>query len=113
MVEARDWGFDRLKTAQWHQGDEVRKLLEGKGARSVAASGYKAPGVVVSFASRPEVQTGKAFLAEGMQIAAGVPLMVGEGDDYKSFRIGLFGIDKLKDVPASVARLEAVLDRVL
>jgi aspartate aminotransferase-like enzyme len=113
MVEAQDWGFDRLKLAQWEQGDRVREILEARGIMSVAASQFKAPGVVVSYTGNGDVQTGKAFAAEGMQIAAGVPLMVGEGDDYKSFRLGLFGIDKLKDVDASVARLEAVLDRVL
>ncbi len=69
--------------------------------------------MVVSFTQDPDIQTGRAFASDGVQIAAGVPLMVGEGDDYKSFRIGLFGIDKLMDVDASVARLESVLDRVL
>lgn len=113
MLEAKAWGFARLKTAQWEQGDRARTLIEARGAPSVAASGFKAPGVVVSYTGDTEVQTGRAFMAEGMQIAAGVPLMVGEGDDYKSFRIGLFGIDKLRDVDASVGRLEAVLDRVL
>ncbi len=113
MIEARDWGFDRLKMAQWEQGDRVRELLEARSATSVAASGYKAPGVVVSFTQDPDIQTGRAFASDGVQIAAGVPLMVGEGDEYKSFRIGLFGIDKLMDVDASVARLESVLDRVL
>ena len=112
MVEASDYGFERLKAAQWEQGDRVRSLLESRGIRSVAADGVKAPGVVVSYTDDPDVQSGKAFAAAGLQIAAGVPLMVGEGDDYRSFRIGLFGIDKLKDVDASVARLEAGFDRV-
>ena len=112
MVEAKDWGFERLKSAQWEQGDRVRALLEGKGFRSVAAEGFGAPGVVVSYTDDAEIQAGKAFAREGVQIAAGVPLMVDEGPDYKSFRIGLFGIDKLKDVDASVGRLEAVLDKV-
>ncbi|MDJ1007749.1 MAG: aminotransferase class V-fold PLP-dependent enzyme [Paracoccaceae bacterium] len=112
MLEAKGHGFDRLKTAQWEQGDRVRALFEGRGFRSVAAEGVKAPGVVVSFTDDPALQTGKPFAEAGVQIAAGVPLMVGEGEDYRSFRIGLFGIDKLKDVDASVARLEAALDRV-
>ena len=112
MAETKAWGFERVKTAQWEQGDRIRALLSAKGFKSVAAEGFGAPGVVVSYTDQAELQTGKAFLAEGAQIAAGVPLMVGEGDDYKSFRIGLFGLDKLKDVDASVARFEAILDKV-
>ncbi len=108
---------DRLRqacaTAQWEQGNAVRAMLAARGVKSVAAEGFGAPGVVVSFTDDPEVQTGKKFAAEGLQIAAGVPLMVDEGPDYKSFRLGLFGLDKLKDVPASLARLEAAFDRVL
>lgn len=112
MLEARDHGFERLKAAQWEQGERVRALLEGRGIRSVAAEGVKAPGVVVSYTDDGEVQSGRAFAAAGVQVAAGVPLMVGEGEDYRAFRIGLFGIDKLKDVDASVARLEATFERV-
>ena len=113
MLEMKDWGFARLKEAQWVQGGKVRALLAAKGVRSVAAEGYAAPGVVVSYTSDPEVQAGRAFAGRGVQIAAGVPLQVGEGADFRTFRIGLFGLDKLKDVDASVARLEAVLDQVL
>ncbi len=113
MAEAADWGFDRLKAAQWEQGERVRAALAAQGFRSVAADGYGAPGVVVSYTDNPEVQSGRAFAAQGMQIAAGVPLMVDEGPDYQSFRIGLFGIDKLKDVDASVARFETVLAQVV
>ena len=112
MEETRAYGFERLKAAQLEQGERVRALLAARGYRSVAADGFGAPGVVVSYTDNPEVQTGRAFAAQGMQIAAGVPLMVGEGDDFKSFRLGLFGLDKLMDVEASVARLEAVLDRI-
>jgi len=112
MLEARDHGFERLKAAQWEQGERVRALLEGRGIRPVAAEGVKAPGVVVSYTDDAEVQSGRAFAAAGVQVAAGVPLMVGEGEDYRAFRIGLFGIDKLKDVDASVARLEATFERV-
>jgi aspartate aminotransferase-like enzyme len=113
MLEMKDWGFDRLKAAQWEQGDKVRALLASRGIRSVAAEGFAAPGVVVCYTDDAEVQTGRKFAAEGVQIAAGVPLQVGEGADFRTFRIGLFGLDKLKDVDASVARLEAVLDQVL
>ncbi|MCB1337169.1 MAG: alanine--glyoxylate aminotransferase family protein [Maritimibacter sp.] len=112
MLEAKEIGFDRLAEAQWEQGRRVRAALKARGIASVAAEGFEAPGVVVSYTADPEVQTGRAFAALGLQIAAGVPLMIGEGDDYKSFRLGLFGLDKLADVDASVARLEAALDKV-
>ncbi|MXQ06704.1 aminotransferase class V-fold PLP-dependent enzyme [Alphaproteobacteria bacterium GH1-50] len=112
MLETKDYGFERVKAAQWEQGDRVRAALAERGFTSVAADGFGAPGVVVSFTQDPDLKTGKAFAAEGVQIAAGVPLMVGEGDDYSSFRIGLFGLDKLMDVDASVGRLEAVLNKV-
>ncbi len=112
MIECKDFGFDRLKEAQWKLGDGVRTSMAKRGIQSVAADGFGAPGVVVSYTDKPEFQTGKAFAAEGVQIAAGVPLMVGEGDNYSSFRIGLFGLDKLADPDAAVGRLEAVLDKV-
>jgi aspartate aminotransferase-like enzyme len=79
----------------------------------VAAEGFGAPGVVVSFTDDPEVQTGRKFAGQGMQIAAGVPLQVGEGAAFRTFRIGLFGLDKLYDVPGTLGRLQAVVDRVL
>jgi aspartate aminotransferase-like enzyme len=112
MEEMQRVGFDALAEAQWEQGRKVRAALSGRGVKSVAAEGFGAPGVVVCYTDDPEIQTGKAFAKEGFQIAAGVPLMCDEGPDYKSFRIGLFGIDKLRDVDASVERLEAVLDKV-
>jgi len=112
MLETRDLGFDTLSAAQWEQGNAVRAALARRGLKSVAAEGFGAPGVVVAYTDRDDVHNGKAFAALGMQIAAGVPLQVGEGAGYKSFRIGLFGLDKLRDVPASVARLEKALDQV-
>lgn len=112
MAETKALGFARLKEAQWEQGRLVRAALARRGVRSVAAEGFGAPGVVVSYTTDPEVQSGRAFLPLGLQIAAGVPLMCDEGPDYKTFRLGLFGLDKLADVPASVARLEAALDKV-
>ena len=112
MAETKALGFVRLKEAQWEQGRLVRAALARRGIRSVAAEGFGAPGVVVSYTSDPEVQSGRAFLPLGLQIAAGVPLMCDEGPDYRTFRLGLFGLDKLADVPASVARLEAALDKV-
>ena len=113
MMETKEYGFSRMKEAQWEQGQRVRALLEEKGFRSVAADGFGAPGVVVCYTDRADIKSGSAFAAEGVQIAAGVPLMVGEGDDYSSFRIGLFGKDKLQDVDGSVARLQAVLDKIV
>ena len=113
MAEMRDFGLDRLRDAQWEQGRRVRSLLAERGVRSVAADGFEAPGVVVSYTEDPAVQSGKPFAAAGVQIAAGVPLMCDEGESYRSFRIGLFGLDKLADVDGSVARLEAALDEVL
>ncbi|MGR3795400.1 aminotransferase class V-fold PLP-dependent enzyme [Vannielia sp. SX4] len=110
-TEAR--GFGEVKAAQQALGDGARALLAGKGLKSVAAEGFGAPGVVVVYTEDPELQTGRAFAAEGVQIAAGVPLMVDEGADYKSFRIGLFGLDKLADVEATLGRLERVLDKVI
>ncbi|MEM7718255.1 MAG: aminotransferase class V-fold PLP-dependent enzyme [Pseudomonadota bacterium] len=112
MVETKALGFEAMKDAQWTQGRKVRAALAARGFRLVAADGFEAPGVVVAFTDDAELQTGKPFMSAGMQVAAGVPLMVGEGDDYRSFRIGLFGLDKLKDVDASVARFEAALETV-
>ncbi|ARE39817.1 Serine-pyruvate aminotransferase/archaeal aspartate aminotransferase [Rhodovulum sp. P5] len=113
MTETRAMGFDAAKDAQWALGNAVREMLAGMGVVSVAAPGFGAPGVVVSFTSDPDIQNGRKFLAEGMQIAAGVPLQVGEGAEFRTFRLGLFGLDKLADVDATLARLRPVLERVL
>ena len=113
MLETRTYGFSRLKEAQWKLGEGVRGMLAAKQVASVAAEGFGAPGVVVSYTDDPEIQNGKKFTAEGMQIAAGVPLQVGEGPEFRTFRLGLFGLDKLYDVPGTLGRLQAVVDRVL
>jgi len=113
MIETREMGFVAAQEAQWRLGQAVREMLAEKGVASVAAPGFGAPGVVVSYTDDPEIQSGRKFLAEGMQIAAGVPLQVGEGPEFRTFRLGLFGLDKLKDVEGTVERLRAVLDRVL
>lgn len=113
MVETQAMGFDTAKAAQWALGRAVRAMLAAKGVASVAAEGFQAPGVVVSYTSDPEVQNGAKFRAQGLQIAAGVPLQVGEGPEFKTFRLGLFGLDKLKDVDATVARLQRAVDAVL
>ena len=113
MLETEAFGFDEAREAQWEQGNAVRRMLEERGVKSVAAEGFQAPGVVVSFTDDPEIQNGRKFAAQGLQIAAGVPLQCDEGPDYRSFRLGLFGLDKLKDVPGSLKRLEAAFDAVL
>jgi aspartate aminotransferase-like enzyme len=113
MIETRDYGFEKLRAAQWELGNGVRAMLKAKGSQSVAADGFGAPGVVVSYTSDPDVQNGKKFLAEGMQIAAGVPLQCDEPEGFRTFRLGLFGLDKLYDVPATLQRLQTVVDKVL
>jgi aspartate aminotransferase-like enzyme len=113
MIETRDYGFDRLQAAQWDLGDAVRAMLKDKGVVSVAADGFGAPGVVVSYTEDPAIQNGSKFAAERMQIAAGVPLQCDEPEDFRTFRLGLFGLDKLYDVPATLARLKRVVDQVL
>ena len=112
MMETRAMGFDAAKQAQHALGKGARALLAAYGHKPLAAEGFGAPGVVVCFTDRPELQTGAAFAAAGYQIAAGVPLMVGEGDGFRTFRIGLFGLDKLKDVPGTLARLDTALKAV-
>ena len=113
MLETKAMGFAEAKAAQWALGRAVRAMLAAKGVPSVAAEGFQAPGVVVSFTSDPDVQNGSKFKALGYQIAAGVPLQVGEGAEFRTFRLGLFGLDKLKDVDATLARLKTALDQVL
>ena len=113
MLETQEYGFERLKEAQWKLGDGVRAMMAEKGVKSVAADGFGAPGVVVSYTDDPDVKSGKAFAAQGMQIAAGVPLQVGEPDGFSTFRLGLFGLDKLYDVDGTLGRLKAVVDKVL
>jgi len=113
MIETQNLGFENLKAAQWQLGKAVRALLATKGVQSLAAEGFGAPGVVVSYTDDPEIQNGKKFSSLGMQIAAGVPLQVGEGPEFKTFRLGLFGLDKLMNVEATVERLRVVVDQVL
>lgn len=113
MIETRDYGFDKLQKAQWALGNDVRAYMAAKGITSVAAEGYGAPGVVVSYTDDPAIQNGSKFAGEGMQIAAGVPLQCDEPDDYRTFRIGLFGLDKLYDVDGTLARFKSVADRLL
>ena len=112
MSETRAYGFARVKAEQELLGKKVRTLFECRGLPSVAAEGFKAPGVVVSYTTDSDIQSGKKFLAEGLQTAAGVPLQCDEGADFKTFRVGLFGLDKWHNVDATVANLAGALDRI-
>jgi aspartate aminotransferase-like enzyme len=113
MLETKEYGFEKVRNEQIELGQKVRALLESKGIKSVAAEGFKAPGVVVNYTADSDMQNGKKFAAQGMQAAAGVPLQCDEGPDYKSFRLGLFGLDKLHNIDRTVANLESVLDQIL
>ncbi len=113
MFETRAYGFDKVRDEQQQLGDAVRRLMTERGFKSVAAAGFQAPGVVVSYTEDADMQSGKKWLGLGLQIAAGVPLQCDEGPDYQSFRIGLFGLDKLHNRERTVASLEAALDRLL
>ena len=111
--EASIFGFDRLKDAQQELGNKVRACLKARQIKSVAAPGFEAPGVIVSYTTDPEMQNGSKFIKKGVQIAAGVPLRCDEPDDYSTFRLGMFGLDKLYDIDGTVNRLEAVLDDIV
>ena len=111
--ETAEFGFDNARQKQQELGDRVRGLLSKYNFISVAADGFLAPGVVVSYTSDKEIHNGSKFKDMGMQIAAGVPLKCNEGDDYQTFRLGLFGLDKLKDVDAAVSRLEATFRQLM
>lgn len=112
-VETQSLGLEVLRAAQIALGTAVRAALASRGFDSVAAQPYAAPSVVVVHTDDPDLRTGAAFKRAGMQVAAGVPLMCGEPDSWSTFRLGLFGLDKLRDVPGTVARLTDALDRVL
>lgn len=112
MQETRNYGFERVRQEQIALGQKVRQLFEGRGIRSVAAEGFQAPGVVVSYTSDPDIQNSKKFLALGLQTAAGVPLQCGEGPDFTTFRVGLFGLEKLHNVDRSVGHLATALDQM-
>jgi aspartate aminotransferase-like enzyme len=113
ILETKAIGFVEAKAAQWALGQAVRAVMAARGIPSVAAEGFGAPGVVVSYTTDPAVQSGAKFREQGLQIASGVPLQVGEGPEFRTFRIGLFGLDKIADIPGTVARLEKALDEVM
>ena len=110
MMETKSYGFDKVKQEQFEIGRQVRALLESRGFKSVAAEGFKAPGVVVSYTTDTDIHNSKKFLALGLQTAAGVPLQCDEPADFMTFRIGLFGLEKLHNVPRSVQHLAQALD---
>jgi aspartate aminotransferase-like enzyme len=110
VAETRAFGFANAKAAQTELGRRVRTLLEAKGITSVAAPGFQAPCVVVSYTPHADWQNTKAFAAQGLQTAAGVPLACDEGADFRSFRVGLFGLDKLGNVERTVASFERALN---
>ncbi len=113
MLETREYGFDKVRQEQWELGRRVRALMASKGIRSVAAEGFQAPGVVVSYTDDDGMHTGKSFIAQGLQAAAGVPLRCDEPADFKTFRVGLFGLDKWHNVDRTVANLEGALNKIL
>ncbi len=112
MRETEGFGFERARTQQFELGRRVRALLVARGFPSVAAAGFEAPGVVVSYTTDPEIQSAKKFIDVGLQAAAGVPLQCDEPADFRSFRIGLFGLDKLGNVERTVATLEDALNQM-
>jgi alanine-glyoxylate transaminase / serine-glyoxylate transaminase / serine-pyruvate transaminase len=112
MLETRDYGFEKVRAEQIDLGKKARALLESRGFPSVAAEGWKAPGVVVSYTTDPAIQNASKFVAAGLQAAAGVPLQCGEGPDFKTFRIGLFGLEKWHNADRTVGHLAAALDQV-
>ena len=112
MQETDDYGFEKVKKEQQELGDRVRALLADRGFTSVAAAGFEAPGVVVSYTDDPGIKAGSKFAEQGLQIAAGVPLQCDEPDDFQTFRLGLFGLDKLHNIDRTVASLEQALDNI-
>ncbi|RID97376.1 aminotransferase class V-fold PLP-dependent enzyme [Simplicispira hankyongi] len=112
MLETKGYGFEKVRQEQMALGDKVRALLESRGFPSVAADGFKAPGVVVSFTTDPGIQSGKKFVEVGLQTASGVPLQCDEGPDFKTFRLGLFGLEKWHNVDRTVQQLATALDAI-
>ncbi|MEH6616396.1 MAG: aminotransferase class V-fold PLP-dependent enzyme [Porticoccus sp.] len=112
MKETEAYGFEKVKNEQLELGRKVRELLINKGFKSVAAEGFQAPGVVVSYTDDVDIHNGKKFLAVGLQIAAGVPLQCDEPEDFRTFRIGLFGLDKLHNIDRTVNHLSEALSKV-
>ena len=113
MQETQRHGFEKVRAEQQELGDKVRALFAGRGIKSVAAPGFEAPGVVVSYTDDPEIQSSRKFLGQGLQTAAGVPLQCDEGADFQTFRVGLFGLEKLHNIDRTVKHLETALKQIL
>ena len=113
MKETEEFGFANARAAQQQLGERIRAVMASKGIRSVAAPGFQAPGVVVSYTDHADWANTQAFAKQGLQIAAGVPLACDEPADYRAFRVGLFGLDKLKNVDRTVASFERALNALL
>jgi aspartate aminotransferase-like enzyme len=113
MKETEQHGFDKSRKGQQELGDKVRALLVSKGIKSVAAEGFQAPSVIVSYTEDMDIHNGKKFRDVGIQIAAGVPLQCDEPEDFRTFRIGLFGLDKLYNIDHTVKRLDEALSQIL
>ena len=113
MNETVEYGLEKARADQQELGDKVRALLERKDIKSVATEGFQAPGVVVSYTDDKDIKTGKKFAEVGMQIAAGVPLRCDEPEDFQTFRLGLFGLDKLQNIDRTVERLDEALSQIL
>ncbi len=112
MKETQGLGFEAMKEAQIDLGNKIRAILEEHGYKSVAADGYKSPGVIVSYTNDPAIKSGAKFSQAGMQIAGGVPLKCGEPEDFSTFRIGLFGLDKLTNIQRTVETFSSTLSTV-
>ncbi len=110
MAETKAFGFENANNALADLGSRVRGLLTERGFPSVAAEGFQAPGVVVAYTDAADIKTGKRFSEAGIQVAGGVPLMCDEPDDFSTFRIGLFGLDKIADIDRTVSLLAAAMD---
>jgi aspartate aminotransferase-like enzyme len=113
MKETEAYGFEKVRFEQRKLGAKVRKMLEEKGFRSVAADGFKAPTVIVSYTDDKEIQNGKKFMQEGLQVAAGIPLMCDEDENFQTFRIGLFGLDKLHNIERTIKHLRLAVERII
>lgn len=113
MKETEAYGFDKVRSEQLELGQRVRGLMASRQFKSLAAEGYEAPGVAVFYTDDPDLQNGKKFAAQGLQIAAGVPLQCDEPEGFKTFRLGLFGLDKLHNIDRTVGNLEKALDQVM
>ncbi len=113
MKETQSYGFEKARAKQQELGDKVKVLLKSKGIKIVAAEGFQAPGVIVCYTDDIAIHTGKKFLDIGIQTAAGVPLVCDEPEDFQTFRIGLFGLDKLQNIDRTVKKLEEALNQVL